>query len=122
MSREQGVWNVAEFTEVLKQFNRMCWYYQRKRECPIGCPMNGVNISQCRKVTFEEPKETEQIIMEWAADHPIVYPTWWEWLVSIGAVTRKVKPDVASELIETGLLDDIPVDTAKMLGINPKEC
>lgn len=50
-----------------------------------------------------------------------IYPTWWEWFVSIGAVTRKVKPDVASELIETGLLDPIPADTAKRLGIEPKE-
>lgn len=112
---------MAQFSKVMEQFHRMCWYYQRKRDCPMGCPMNGVNISQCRKVAFDEPKETEEIVMGWAAEHPVVYPTWWEWLVSIGAVTRKVKPDVASELIETGLLDDIPADTAVKLGIAPKE-
>ena len=57
------------FQEVMKQFDRMCWYYQRNNECPMGCPMNGVNISQCRKIAFTEPKTTEKTVMDWAADH-----------------------------------------------------
>ena len=109
------------FQEVMAHFQRMCKYYQRKQECPMACPMNGVNISQCRKVAFEEPKETEEIVMAWAAEHPVVYPTWWEWLASIGAVTRKVTPDAASTLIDTGVLDPIPADMAQKLGLQPKE-
>lgn len=113
---------MAEFQDVMEQFDRMCWYYKRKCECPMACPMNGVNISQCRKVAFEKPKETEEIVMQWAAEHKEPqFPTWWEWLFSIGAVTRKVQPDVAAILINTGLLDPIPLDIAQKMGIEPKE-
>lgn len=97
---------MAEFQDVMKQFDRMCWYYQRKRECPMGCPMNGVNISQCRKVAFEEPIVTEKTVMAWAAEHKEpVYPTWWDWLAAGG-----LDPD-----------DPIPADIAQKLGIEPKE-
>lgn len=111
---------MAEFQEIIKQFRRMCWYYQRQVKCD-GCPMAGCNISQCRKLAFDCPDETEIIVTKWAAEHQPVYPNWWEWLASIGAVTRKVKPDVASALIETGLLDPIHADIAQKLGIAPKE-
>ena len=97
------------FQEVMKQFDRMCWYYQQKRECPMACPMNGVNISQCRKIAFEEPKVTEQTVMQWAAEHPVVYPTWENWLTTLGvqSFNELTKP--------------IPADIAQKLGIEPKE-
>lgn len=66
---------------------------------------------------------TEMLLIEWLQEQKeqeAVYPTWYEWLTSIGAVTRKVKPDVASTLIETGLLDPIPADIAEKLGVEPK--
>lgn len=179
---------MAEFSEVMRQFERMCHYYQGKCECPMGCSMDGVNISQCRKIAVEHPDVTEKKVMSWAAEHPEpkyptwlewlhttsatddspdipvgdgtifrvainnipipvdiakklgiepkeerdivawaaenpepVYPTWYEWLTIIGAVTPKVKPDVVLNLIETGLLDPIPADIAEKLGIEPKE-
>ena len=110
---------MAEFVDVLRQFDRMCWYYQRKRECPMGCPMNGVNISQCRKLAFEEPKDTEKTVMAWAAEHKEpVYPSFLEWL-------HKVLPNLNGqndheailELIKTPILDEL----AQKLGIEPKE-
>ena len=113
---------MAEFRDVIEQFDRMCWYYQRKRECPMACPMNGVNISQCRKVAFEEPKETEEIVMAWAAEHPEpVYPTWVEYLVGIGAIPNEIRLETADALMDTHLLKPIPTDIAQKLGIEPKE-
>ena len=127
------------FQEVIKQFDRMCWHYQRKRECPMGCPMNGVNISQCRKVAFEEPKETEEIVMKWAAEHPVVYPTWGEWLESEGICFSRLTnyekvhgftiPKVFEYQIDgkTAFIcgdrvnSPIPADKAQKLGIEPKE-
>lgn len=116
---------MAEYSEVIKQFKRMCWYYssdKRQKNCPICTSYPNCNIGQCRKIAFEQPECFNDVVMAWAAEHPEpVYPTWYEWLTSIGAVTRKVKPDVASTLIETGLLDPIPADMAEKLGVKPKE-
>ena len=113
---------MAEFREVMTRFARLCDYYSQS-SCH-GCPVDeeGFNCA-CEKqgCSKSSAEELEAIIMKWAAEHPVVYPTWYEWLTSIGAVTRKVKPDVASTLIETGLLDPIPADLAQMLGVEPKE-
>lgn len=113
---------MAEFQEVVEEAKRMCWHYTQK-ESHDGCPMYpACNVSQCRKIAFERPAEFEGRVMQWAADHPEPqFPMWWEWLFSIGAVTRKVQPDVAAMLIDTGLLDPIPADIAEKLGIEPKE-
>ena len=114
---------MAEFQDVMEQFDRMCWYYQRKRECPMACPMNGVNISQCRKVAFEKPKETEEIVMKWAAEHPEqVYPTWMEWLTDLGAIPKAISWDEPLvEAVYDAIQERIPADLAQKLGIEPKE-
>lgn len=113
---------MAEFQEVMRQINRMCWHYQRKRECPMGCPMNGVNISQCRKIAFEEPKETEKIVMSWAAEHPdAVYPTWLEWLENMGIVFYKPfsETEARATIFGPEAVKPIPSDIAEKLGLEP---
>ena len=108
---------MAEWMEVMNQSNRMCWHYQRKRECPMGCPMNGLNISQCRKVAFEQPEVTEKTVMDWAEEHPeLIYPTCGEWLMSIGVING-VHPHGAIDALGN-LKQPIPVDIAENLGID----
>ena len=112
---------MAGFVTVMSQFMRLCDSYKHCDDCPVN--QAGFNCD-CDHLGYSKTgaAELEHIIMQWAAEHPEpVYPTWWEWLFGIGAVTRKVKPDVASNLIETGLLDPIPADIAEKLGIEPKE-
>lgn len=115
-----------EFQEVMRQFDRMCWYYQRKRKCPMECPMNGVNISQCRKIAFEEPDVTEKTVMSWVAEHPEpVYPTWGEWFAERGDLIklwRNIRVCSAHGAGVIGFLyTTIPADIAQKLGIEPKE-
>lgn len=124
---------MAEFLEVHRQFDRMCRYYQRKRECPMACPMIGVNISECRKIAFEEPDVTEKTVMSWAAEHPEpVYPTWLEYLARYCGAPRKIDlvpvgfaEEVHGVLPETYIhwlmTHRIPADTAQKLGLQPKE-
>ena len=113
---------MAEWMDVMNQFNRMCWYYQRKDECPMGCPMNGVNISQCRKIAFECPEVTEKTVMDWATEHPeLVYPNWSQWLISIGVIPKEIDISQYHAIIELGLIKPIPADIAEKLGIEPKE-
>ena len=115
------------FQEVMHQFDRMCWYYQRNGTCPMDCPIVGLNISQCRKVVFEGPVAAEKIIMSWAAKHPEpVYPTFGEWLEKQGII-KLINGDRYEEdgrkvyILLESVENQIPADIAEKLGIEPKE-
>lgn len=125
---------MAEFQEVHRQFDRMCWYYRRECKCPMACPINGMNISQCRKIAFERPKETEEIVMSWAAEHPEpVYPTWEEWLQSVGVMEssepllRRIKGQLlidgipAHAVPTSKVLQPMDADIAEKLGLQPQK-
>lgn len=91
--------------------------------------MDGCNISQCRKFGFERPREFEQRVMQWAAEHPEpVYPTWGEWFAEQGELSanwkdlRVVSCSGKSSTGVIGLLyNEIPADIAEKLGLQPKE-
>ena len=103
---------MADFVQTMKDWHRMC----------AGIHCAGCEIyDYCEGVPNADADKIQRIVTAWAAEHPVVYPTWWEWLASIGAVTRKVTPDAASTLIDTGVLDPIPADIAQKMGIEPKE-
>lgn len=113
---------MAEFQEIIKQFRRMCWYYQRQVKCD-GCPMAGCDISQCRKLAFDRPDDTEIIVTKWAAEHPeTVYPSWHDYLHSIGILYDKhtAGGDV-TEIHWGNVMTPIPADIAEKLGLQPKE-
>ena len=118
---------MAEYSEVIKQFKRMC----KVGNCATttGCPMYpSCNISQCRKIAFERPAEFETRVMEWAEEHPEpVYPTWAEWLAENGVFGpfKDIKTDFSEIEILYKMRDmmfkPIPADIAEKLGIQPKE-
>ena len=103
---------MAEYNDVIKQFKRMCWYYSRdkgQKSCPMCTSYPNCNIGQCRKIAFEKPAHFAATVMRWAAEHPVVYPTWENWLTTLGVQSF-------NELSEP-----IPADIAEKLGIKPKE-
>lgn len=106
---------MAEFSEVIKEFKRMCRYYNNKatqNDCPLYCKGHGCNISHCRMLAFDD-KRFHSMVMSWAAEHPEpVYPTWKEWLAEQGILS-------AGGLWEKAF-KPIPADIAKKLGIKPK--
>lgn len=64
---------MAEFTEVMKQRERMCKsmnYGCSLNHCPLSSGCNGRNLS-CSNFIRIHPKEAEEIIMAWAKEHPI---------------------------------------------------
>jgi len=69
---------MAEFINVMKEYNRMCEYYKLDcRECPL-CNVN------CEYVLHNEAEKSESIIMKWSKEHPRpIYPT-------IGEVVNKL--------------------------------
>lgn len=110
---------MAEWMEVMNQFDRMCSYYQRVHECPMGCPMNGVNISQCRKIAFECPDSVERTVMSWAAEHPApVYPSMAKYLEQFGIIIR-CDGTMQADFFKAH--EPMDADIAQKLGIEPKE-
>lgn len=117
---------MAEFNEVMRQWNRMCNSVPDKqgfnlcsdKKTGYICPMHDCGL--CNKSvssqTDDDRLEGEKIIMSWAAEHPeIVYPTWADWFRQIGVAPR------TQSCFHKWLLEPIPADTAQKLGIEPKE-
>lgn len=118
------------FQEVMRQLNRMCSYYPNcaDSDCPLfgECGNIGSHSSNAKQVM-----RIEERVMAWAAKHPVVYPTWGEWLISVGAA-RKIPTGIPFELQDGRIVDlpwetvvdvntPIPADIAQKLGIEPKE-
>lgn len=122
---------MAEFTEVWDEWKRMCG----KLSDSCGkCPL--YKLECC----YEIPKgqnhydghAIEKIVMQWAAEHPVVYPTWEEWLKEIGVMADiHDKLNNHKQVMEVcGMpLYSIPTekvfcrisaDLAEKLGIEPK--
>lgn len=121
---------MAEFQEVMKQWRRMCDKHQCADKqcgavaydliCPITISHNGHPCDSCFvDCSPESMAQVEQIVMEWATEHPEpVYPTWREWLMSIGVI-NDVYPQGAIDVLGN-LKQPIPADIAEKLGIEPK--
>ena len=107
---------MAEFQEVMKQWRRMC---NKMREhgdwCQYSkCPLSG----KCQLPSTTDIAETEGVVMQWAAEHPEpVYPTWREWLTSIGVIDQMFTHSVIADTLS---MTPIPADIAEKLGIEPK--
>ena len=63
---------MAEFQEVVKNFKRMCDSYEACEECPMSTTGTARSTAYCRYCVFEQFEESERIIMQWSAEHPIV--------------------------------------------------
>lgn len=119
---------MAEFNEVVKEFNRMDETFSRNCK---DCPMPGQNIGQCRKLLFDDPETYGYIVMRWAAEHPEPkYPTWEDW-------QKELFPEAADKICPLMFMDlkpaycdksttcaecrtqRIPAKIAKKLGIKP---
>ena len=114
---------MAEFAEVMRQMKRMCAHFSPT--C-IGCKLcfgKGTD-----EFCGEQPKDilsnitlVESAVMQWAAEHPEPqYPTWFDYLHSIGIFYKKhtVGGDI-TEVHWGNMMTPIPADIAQKLGIEP---
>lgn len=99
---------MAEFQEVMREWKRMC-------KSRGNIPDDFVGAESALLFAFDRPEEIERRVMEWSAEHPEpVYPTWTEYFRMIG-----VFPSWSGhEILDA---THIPVETAKKLGVEPKE-
>lgn len=107
---------MAEYSEVMKQWKRMCGVMNNCDECLLCDVACWSGSPDALTGSF---KAREEIIMKWAAEHPEqVYPTWLEWLIS-EKIVEKDDGDYAVGLLMR--CKRIPADKAEKLGIAPKE-
>lgn len=111
---------MAEFQEVMRQYDRMCSHYE---EC-AGCPFHR-NVIWCikkiggKRYVNENARPAEEIIMAWAAEHPEPqYPTWIEFFLTLGLSERdgdgyRLRVEELNKPMDPGI--------AQELGVNPKE-
>lgn len=122
---------MAEFQEVMKNYERMC----KEHLCTSTCPMYKIGVCEKigRCVTEYGIEKVEQIVMKWAEEHPEpVYPTWARWLESMGLIEIRWNGPVLASMrigvddtdyipIVKKLLENIPADMAQKIGIPPVE-
>jgi len=117
---------VAEFAEVMRQ-----WVRAKIANSGGDMPLCSV---QAKCIDAIEIKKIEQEVMAWAEENPEpVYPTWEEWLNSLGLIMQKEGTfteyrlnEIHSEIMQVNVLTSkgdqhIPADIAEKLGIEPKE-
>ena len=116
---------MSSFDNTMREWRRMCKSFRSQPNGCTGCPLSHV---QCfHELPFSWPDNIEEIVMQWASEHPgPVYPTWGEWLVKQGIMT--VVPSIRHEedgvFVYTPLAtirDRIPADIAQKLGLEPLE-
>ena len=128
---------MADFVQTMKDWRRMCnnSYCSRsvdgplygERLCPIAAYHKGTPCDEDPiDWTEDATKQFEEIVMQWAAEHPEPqYPTWGDWFAERGDLIKlwryiRVCSEHGSGVIGF-LYNPIPTDIAQKLGIEPKE-
>ena len=123
-----------EICDFLKSWKRMCNSMTEMNGCE-DCPIvRNTHGARCGDMPCEM-QDVESIVREvekWAAEHPEpVYPTWLEWLKSMGVIPYMMSMVVGRDDegnfihghvdIKENALKPIPADIAVRLGLEPKE-
>lgn len=114
---------MAEFVQTMKDWRRMCKAYSTDDEsCCSGCPVVDFREHGCGAIFEMEDSTVWQryadTIMAWAAEHPVVYPTWLEWLAE---TVPGLDADSIYGAFEVLNKTPIPADIAQKLGLEQKE-
>lgn len=113
---------VSEFVKTMRDWRRMCnaFVKQYDNDCCKYCPLD--HYKSCGAI-WEIEEDTHSNIAEtvdaWAEENPgPQYPTWAEWLMSIGVING-AHPHGAIDALGN-LKQPIPADIAEKLGLKPK--
>ena len=112
---------MAEFQEVMKQYNRMVEAHRKGVTIPVEASY---------ETAVKQPDFFEEVVMEWAAENPEpVYPTWVDWLMSEGVIpTNYMAANSTDSGVRAGVFyvtskafEPIPADIAAKLRLKLKE-
>ena len=123
---------MADFVQTMKDWKRMCnkYFDGKNLVCSKTCPMYAFEV--CSKPTAKYPvpleigqdlaQKIDCVITAWAKDNlEPVYPSWWEYLHSIGVLYKEhTEGGDETEICWGYMMAPIPADKAKKLGLKPK--
>lgn len=111
---------MAEFQNIMKQWRRMCTAHQCSK-CPLDNAVCCISDPCLR--TDVEIETLEELITNWAEEHPEpVYPTWEMYLAErMTADMRDGKTHNPQSVEKYMKQTRIPADIAQKLGLEPKE-
>lgn len=114
---------MAEFQMIIKDLERLCDTYRSLGKCGTDeCPLYCENLCYARQMVHvhgDDAGGLEDVVMKWAEEHPEpVYPTFREWLISIGIIGQMSTHSVIADKLA---MTPIPADIAEKLGIEPNE-
>lgn len=123
---------MAEFTEVMKQAQRMCLAIRYCQECPAWDDEEGCGVSPDH-TPINGFNGIEQRVTAWAENHPEpVYPSWedgWKQIFPEAVDTpcpamygEQYKNAACAEVLCVNCMKrPMPAEIAERLGIHPKE-
>lgn len=127
---------MSEFSKVMHEWHRMCdyFFYDTEWVCNEDCPLYNHEICSNPEEKYPVPlemtqelaDEIAQTIMIWAKENPEpVYPTFAEWLNSIGvAISDRPfpAPNIPVPVFQANekMFEPIPEKLAKKLELKPK--
>ena len=115
------------FQEVMRQ-----WVRARKATASPFDERDVLSVYPLEEYNDTLIANIEKNVMQWAAEHPEpVYPTWLEWLKSMGVIPYLMGLVIVRDVdgtfddghvnITENALKEIPADIAQKLGLQPKE-
>ena len=110
---------MAEYQKVMKQHMRMCRYYREKNNTCNGCQiyeedLEAICIGAPCVYIEKNLERVEKVVMEWAEEHKVIYPTWTEYFRETGIF----KAGQGHEALDTLRMEP---EIAEKLGVKPKE-
>lgn len=107
---------MAEFQKVMADAKRMCDNQVRCTECPLWNRFCGDDLCNA-----DDSTDIEKIVTDWANSHPEVYPTWNEWVCSLGVTdpNSRITPELAKRFGVEAVTVSAP--TAPLLCLYYKE-
>ena len=110
---------MAEFQETMKQWERLCQSRDNIIDKCKECLLRDVICMYKPNEHCTKIREAEILINMWAARNPEHrYPTWYEWLSSIGVAEISQGMYTIDVCVAQS---SIPADIAQKLGLEPKE-
>ena len=101
---------MADFVQVMNNWRRMCGACtcSNRKElegfpmCPIVLKHCGYPCDECPQDWSEEAtKQFEEIVMQWAAEHPEpMYPAWRDWLRDLYGNPKMTMTDILESPID----------------------
>ena len=115
---------MSDFVQTMKDWRRMCQAMEKERpnDACSGCRLEGYG---CPAIYEDNSNvdfaDVDKNVTAWAAEHPVVYPTWCEWLTDQAVMVVGERGCYGNILPTNKIFEPIPADIAQKLGIEPKE-